>query len=490
MSGEPPQLPIAPPTLDALEDAIGQLRATDLRTANIDDFKAQLVVLFTGWWLTTPVFAPGLALCRGRSMAEPPAALRNMSYPPAQVMTADGRASRRGVPLFYASAARAPVFFETRASVGMKLAIVHYETTADLTLMRIGYTPTVHASHGSTRELPEYGALDIDLYETRAHLVNDFLSEVFMAQMIDGEEWRYRLSIAVAEKLLDADMVEGILYPSAAMWANADNFALRPRFVDQHLTAVYAEFVQVTAVAGTSISIDVLDEARRFSPDGSIEWLGHPGTWQISTPRGELKMEAKDGYWIARDEQAVSSIRRELTAERRCTPEPGLDVLAPDARTGGGSPTLPHGLAPVDTVSAVAQAIFGLIGVVVGSLITWGVEVWRARRQDHDEGRVAARIVAAELQAIANVRTADEPQFRRERELALAQDAWITHRAALARELTDEGWRAVRMAYDALADVPRTTVGERHVDKNYEAAMDALRPLASSERRYWWQRLV
>src|SRR4051794_23057667 len=100
----------------------------------------------------------------------------------------------------------------------------------------------------------------------------------------------------------------------------------------------------------------------------------------------------------------------------------------------------------------MSQAIFGFLGVVVGSLITWGVEVWRARRRDHDEGRVAARIVIAELETIANVRTVDLPQFRRERELALQQDAWLAQRTALARELDDDGWRAVRAAYDALAD--------------------------------------
>ena len=140
-------------------------------------------------------------------------------------------------------------------------------------------------------------------------------------------------------------------------------------------------------------------------------------------------------------------------------------------------------------LGGVTQAIFGLIGVLVGSLITWGIEVWRARRRDHDEARVAARLVVAELQTIENVRTVDEPQFRRERELALQQDAWISHRAALARELDNEEWQAVRDAYDALSDIPRSTRAEKYVDDKYDAAIAALRELASPERRYWWRRL-
>lgn len=135
----------------------------------------------------------------------------------------------------------------------------------------------------------------------------------------------------------------------------------------------------------------------------------------------------------------------------------------------------------------MTEAIFGLLGVVIGSLITWLVEVWRARRGDSDQGRVAARLVVDELRSIVNARTADEDEFRRQRELAMQQDAWISHRAVLARELTDEDWRAVRRAYDALSAPQRTTAGERYVDERWEAAMDALAPLAT-RHRYWWQR--
>jgi hypothetical protein len=136
----------------------------------------------------------------------------------------------------------------------------------------------------------------------------------------------------------------------------------------------------------------------------------------------------------------------------------------------------------------VTQAIFGLLGVLVGSAITWGIELWRARRVDTDEARVAARLVIDELQSISNARTADEPEFKRQKASALRQDAWHSHRAVLARELPHEGWRAVRRAYDGLSEPPRSSAGERSVDEQYEKAIQILEPLASRSR-YWWQRL-
>jgi hypothetical protein len=136
----------------------------------------------------------------------------------------------------------------------------------------------------------------------------------------------------------------------------------------------------------------------------------------------------------------------------------------------------------------VTEAIVGLVGVVVGSAITWGSELWRARRDDSDEARVAARLVIDELQSIANYRTVDEPEFKSQRDLALRQDAWRSHRVALARELPYAGWREVRAAYDSLAAPQRTSAGERDVKDQYAKAVQVLEPVAS-KRRYWWQRL-
>jgi hypothetical protein len=135
----------------------------------------------------------------------------------------------------------------------------------------------------------------------------------------------------------------------------------------------------------------------------------------------------------------------------------------------------------------VTEAVFGLVGVLVGSAITWGIEVWRARRTDANEARVAARLVADELLTIDSHR-GGLPEFHRQRDLALQQEAWVEHRVVLARELTDEDWHAVREAYVAFAAPP----GEGDAQliwRRYSEAMRALEPLMSSSRRYWWQRL-
>ncbi len=138
----------------------------------------------------------------------------------------------------------------------------------------------------------------------------------------------------------------------------------------------------------------------------------------------------------------------------------------------------------------MSEAIWGFVGVLIGGGITWAIEIWRARRSDMDAARVAARLVAAELETIDNVRTADAPEFLEQKKLAMKQDAWVAHRTTLARDLSDDGWRAVRRAYDALAAPQQSSGGETYVAHAYADAMAALDGLMTSKRRYWWQRLA
>jgi hypothetical protein len=138
----------------------------------------------------------------------------------------------------------------------------------------------------------------------------------------------------------------------------------------------------------------------------------------------------------------------------------------------------------------VSEAIWGLVGVLVGGGMTWVIEIWRARRSDTDAARVAARLVAAELETIDNVRTVGAPAFLEQKDRAMKQDAWVAHRTTLARELSDDGWRDVRRAYDALAAPQQSSGGEKYVGEAYADAMAALDELMTSNRRYWWQRLA
>jgi hypothetical protein len=117
--------------IDEIRALIAQIRDTDLRTVTVDQLVELLTPIYAGWIVRAPVFDPGLSVFRGRKLDRRPKMLAEVGYPPPEV-TIQGRANRRGSPMFYGSAAREPIYFELGLSVGDHMAIVQYKTTAKL----------------------------------------------------------------------------------------------------------------------------------------------------------------------------------------------------------------------------------------------------------------------------------------------------------------------------------------------------------------------
>jgi hypothetical protein len=104
----------------------------------------------------------------------------------------------------------------------------------------------------------------------------------------------------------------------------------------------------------------------------------------------------------------------------------------------------------------MTAAIFGLVGVVVGAVLSGLTQWWlEARRERHRFG-VARRIVGAEmhnlstqLDQIAQVAAVPARQTQGSDRL-LPSTAWDTHRDSLATHLNDSDWWRTAMFYDSV----------------------------------------
>jgi hypothetical protein len=140
----------------------------------------------------------------------------------------------------------------------------------------------------------------------------------------------------------------------------------------------------------------------------------------------------------------------------------------------------------------VAEAIFGLVGVVVGALVTGGVEFLAERRRESSLRRKAARLVEAELDQAA-------------RALETALDAgrswnppsvpsWAEYAPVLADSLDTDDWQVVESAVGmikieemgqpdrppAREEVERESLDEE-VHRVIQQAAETLRRLAGDE---------
>ena len=96
----------------------------------------------------------------------------------------------------------------------------------------------------------------------------------------------------------------------------------------------------------------------------------------------------------------------------------------------------------------MTAAIFGLVGVVIGALITGGTNYVLQVRAERREIRAAARLMLQELTNSGDaIRYAIKLNDREFLHGATSENEWNRHHLFLARHLSDEEWDAVALAY-------------------------------------------
>jgi hypothetical protein len=290
------------PILDEL-----QLRLHELE---IDEIYARINPLLIGAFILTPILSTGTVLFRGRRFTSTfnktrGVTVRDLSYPPASA-TKLGRVNRPNRPFFYCSASQEVIYFEIPGlSEGDELVLSYWRIKDTMLVHNIGYTQFVFDQLGAKRPLPvwtgdwKHRRLEIPdeqlVREEQASLLShdengqllEALGHAFMSNVGENEEYKYRLTVAIAEAFL-LKIVEnksqqfcGLLYPSVRMAANGDNLALKPECVDAHLEFLKAKHITIDEKKGNSIIFTIVDFADTSSQDGYLEWKGRPPAFII-----------------------------------------------------------------------------------------------------------------------------------------------------------------------------------------------------------------
>ena len=92
----------------------------------------------------------------------------------------------------------------------------------------------------------------------------------------------------------------------------------------------------------------------------------------------------------------------------------------------------------------------GLLGVVIGGLLSGMIGYLSERRREHAQGRSVERLVLLEL--VTNQARAQRLLGAEEwsEDLPFEVAIWTTHREALARALSNDAWMVVALAYFAI----------------------------------------
>ena len=219
--------------------------------------------------------------------------------------------------MFYASIAREAPFFELGLKPGDHVAISKWRTTEKIIVNNVGYVSEVFDGLNSNRPLPVWGPNHHLLSSASNQLIGSYFAAEFSKIVPTGQEYEYKISIAIAEKLYIANLqldptrdaisgeprFGGLIYPTIAMRANVDNVALLPEFVDRYLVLSSVEWIRVDEeLPDFKYQVTMLDFANSFGPTGEIEWKGRLPQW-VFQPGQQATLSVENGKWVVRNEK-------------------------------------------------------------------------------------------------------------------------------------------------------------------------------------------
>ena len=285
-----------------IQRAIRRLEGLDPKEASISDFESHLTPLFRGYTVVAPRFDAGIYIYRARK-CEKPIRLADLSYPPAEAVTALGRANDIGQSIFYGATARSVPFFELDTQPGDYIALSKWKTTGPMMLNHIGFSSEPESFKDAKRQLDSIYKF---VKETRAKgdlnaLVHDYLAYNFSRRIKEKDNDHYKLTIAISRKLFSDGIFDGLLYPTIQMFGNADNIALKTDAVDRLLRFVSVEYVAVKAARGKEYDIEVLDSATQADLIGTLMWSGRALQFSLRQRDEQLKLVTEGGEWVAYD---------------------------------------------------------------------------------------------------------------------------------------------------------------------------------------------
>jgi hypothetical protein len=280
---------------------------------DIDTLKMRLRAKLGGYGVALGYSTIENLFYRGVIWQRRPDSIEQLSYPPAEKVTKLGRLNRIGQPMFYASRGAPAVFYEIHAKQGDCVALSTWRVVEPLWMHNLGFHEATLKRMGAPLEKSRDRWANPIKNETKFNeKLRRQLSEAFTEDVVDDQEYRYKLPIAINETLFDdagplltdipdgprCDRAGGTVYPALRMRGAADNLAIRPEFVRRclRLEAVSYVLVEASDVAKSSYTILSLERAIQF---GEKEIIWGPGLTGERERRGHITFE--NGLWVLRD---------------------------------------------------------------------------------------------------------------------------------------------------------------------------------------------
>ncbi len=139
------------------------------------------------------------------------------------------------------------------------------------------------------------------------------------------------------------------------------------------------------------------------------------------------------------------------------------------------------------SLAFVTEAIFGLLGVIVGGLLNGGVGLFTEHRRRKAEAKVAARLLYSEIEGnqLTSYLTLSAGKWTHAK-VGFSVEEWNLHRTVLASVLSDDDWTAMDNYYATavtLALMLTHAEADSPVDAQGQANLEGMRKRGNEARK-------
>ncbi len=292
--------------LEELKRELDALGRGSFAALSDDELREKVKQIHEGLSIQAPIVPAEKLIFRAVKVSQRPVSKMRIGYPPSDAVKTLGRCNRAGEVMFYGAFNQfVSCIQELSWQPSDLFALSAWLTTAPMLFNHLGFSAETLTRFNASRELP-YFSNPVNGSD-RSWLIRQWQSKVFTQLVPVGQEHLYRLPIALKEAALwpigqpnheGLEMFSGIIYPSVATSALADNVAILPSEVDKKMSLLEVNFLVVDSAriitgsgANTAAEMRVISyDCARSNEDGNLVW----GQQSQILPKGEEGMNLSD----------------------------------------------------------------------------------------------------------------------------------------------------------------------------------------------------
>lgn len=263
-----------------IRDEIEALETVDLSVVSDDKLRVCVQQLMKGYaWRTKKVEMK--AAYRARRPGEKYRCVKQLWYPPPQIVKKMGRANARGESVFYCASCQDTAILEMRPQIGEELVVLQVglkDANVWPHVFEIG-VPELAAKHDPKVGINRFHRTDIGQNflgsrknAKKIQLIRDFLVRQFTKVVPEGKEYEYALSLAIAKTHRDKH-IDGLWYPSISCDNKGTNLAIKASAADRLFKPYGCWIIEILEEqARNTYLVECKARAREIMGDGTIVW--------------------------------------------------------------------------------------------------------------------------------------------------------------------------------------------------------------------------